>query len=60
MLERLGKAAREATASPEVQAKLGKLGVRVQGSTAAEMQALLERDTRLWGQVIRAAKIEPE
>ncbi len=60
VLERLGQAVRAATAAPEVQAKLGKLGMRVQGSTPAEMQALLERETRRWGLVIRAAKIEPE
>ncbi len=60
VLERLGQAVRAATTAPEVQAKLGKLGMRVQGSTPAEMQTLLERETRRWGLVIRAAKIEPE
>ena len=60
VLERLGRAAREAVASPEVQAKLGKLGMRLQGSTADELQALLGSEIKRWGAVIRAAKIEPE
>lgn len=60
VLDKLGRAAREAVASPEVQAKLGKLGMRLQGSSAAELQALLASEIKRWGDVIRAAKIEPE
>lgn len=56
----LGRAAREAVASPAVQEKLGKAGMRLQASTAAELQALLGSEIRRWGEVIRAAKIEPE
>jgi tripartite-type tricarboxylate transporter receptor subunit TctC len=60
VLATLGKAAREAVASAEVQARLGKLGMRLQGSTPAELQALLGSEIQRWGAVIRAAKIEPE
>ena len=60
VLARLGAAAREAVASPAVRERLGKLGMRVQGSTPAELQALLGREIQRWGGVIRAAKIEPE
>ena len=60
VLATLGKAAREAVASAEVQARLGKLGMRLQGSTPAELQALLASEIQRWGAVIRAAKIEPE
>ena len=60
VVERLNKAAREAVASPEVQAKLGKIGVQVQASSPAELQALLGGEIKRWGDVIRAAKIEPE
>jgi len=60
VLERLGRAAQEALAAPAVQQQLLKLGVRVQGSTPAELQALLASEARRWGEVIRAAKIEPE
>jgi ATP-dependent Lhr-like helicase len=54
------QAAREAVASAEVQTRLGKLGMRLQGSTPAELQALLGSEIQRWGAVIRAAKIEPE
>lgn len=60
VLEVLGKAAREAVASAAVREKLGKLGMRVQGSSPAELQALLASEIQRWGGVIRAAKIEPE
>jgi tripartite-type tricarboxylate transporter receptor subunit TctC len=60
VVDRLGRAAREAVASAEVQARLGKLGMRLQGSTPAELQALLGSEIQRWGAVIRAAKIEPE
>jgi tripartite-type tricarboxylate transporter receptor subunit TctC len=56
----LGKAVREAVASAAVREKLGKLGMRVQGSSPAELQALLGSEIQRWGGVIRAAKIEPE
>ena len=60
VLDKLGRAARDAVASPEVQARLGKLGMRLQSSTGAELQALLGSEIKRWGAVIRAAKIEPE
>ena len=56
----LGRAAREAVASPDVQARLGKLGMRLAGSSPAELQALLGSEIRRWGEVIKAARIEPE
>lgn len=56
----LAKAVQEAVASAAVREKLGKLGMRVQGSSPAELQALLAGEIQRWGGVIRAAKIEPE
>ena len=56
----LNRAARAAVATPAVQAQLGRLGVRLQASTPAELQALLASEVTRWGTVIRAAKIEPE
>jgi tripartite-type tricarboxylate transporter receptor subunit TctC len=56
----LGRAARDAVAAPAVRDKLAKLGMRVQGSTPAELQALLGSEIQRWSVVIRAAKIEPE
>jgi tripartite-type tricarboxylate transporter receptor subunit TctC len=60
VIDKLNRAAREAVAAPAVQDKLGKLGVRLAASTPAELQALLAAEIRRWGDVIRAAKIEPE
>ena len=60
VVERLNRAARAAVASPDVQEKLGRLGVQVQASSPAELQALLASEIRRWGDVIRAAKIDPE
>jgi tripartite-type tricarboxylate transporter receptor subunit TctC len=56
----LNRAAREAVASPAVQDRLGKLGMRLGAGTPAELQALLVSEIARWGAVIRAAKIEPE
>jgi tripartite-type tricarboxylate transporter receptor subunit TctC len=56
----LNRAAREAVASPAVHDKLGKLGMRLAASTPAEQDALLAGEIKRWGDVIRAAKIEPE
>ncbi len=60
VVERLGKAARDALASPALRDKLGQLGMRVQGSSPAELQALLGNEIKRWGEVIRKAGIEPE
>jgi tripartite-type tricarboxylate transporter receptor subunit TctC len=56
----LNRAVRDAVASPLVQDKLGKLGMRLGAGTPAELEALLGSEIRRWGDVIRAAKIEPE
>ncbi len=60
VLDKLGRAAREAVASSDVQARLGKLGMRLAASTPAELQALLGSEIKRWGDVIKAAKIDPE
>lgn len=60
VVDRLNRALREAVATPAVQERLGKLGMRLQAGTPAELQALLGSEIRRWGEVIRAAKIEPE
>jgi tripartite-type tricarboxylate transporter receptor subunit TctC len=56
----LNRAAREAIASPAVKDKLAKLGMRAAASSPAELQQLLASEIKRWGDVIRAAKIEPE
>jgi tripartite-type tricarboxylate transporter receptor subunit TctC len=60
VIERLGAAAREALVAPATRDKLARLGLRLQGSTPAEMLALLASEMQRWSAVIRAAKIEPE
>ncbi len=60
IVDRLNRALREAVATPAVQERLGKLGMRLQAGTPAELQALLGSEIKRWGEVIRAAKIEPE
>jgi len=60
VIERLQRAANEAIASPAVQAKLKEMGVRPQAGTPAQLGALLSSEIKHWGDVIRAAKIDPE
>ena len=60
VIEALNNAAHEAVSNAAVQDRLGRLGMRLQAGTPAELQALLGSEIRRWGDVIRAAKIEPE
>jgi tripartite-type tricarboxylate transporter receptor subunit TctC len=60
VIELLNLAVREAVASPSVQDKLGPLGMRVASSTPVEVERLLAGEIKRWGDVIRAAKIDPE
>ena len=55
----LNRAVRDAVAAPAVQDKLATVGMRLAASTPAELQALLASEIRRWGEVIRAARIEP-
>jgi tripartite-type tricarboxylate transporter receptor subunit TctC len=60
VMERLNQAVREALASPSMRSQLEPLGVRLQPSTPAEARALVVNEIKRWGDVIRAAKIEPQ
>ena len=60
VIDRLNKAANDALKQPEVQQQLQKLGVRPQGGTPEQMQALLASEIRRWSAVIAAAKIEKQ
>jgi tripartite-type tricarboxylate transporter receptor subunit TctC len=60
VVDRLNRAVHEAVAMPAVRDKLGALGMRLQAGTPAELQALLASEIKRWGDVIRAARIEPE
>jgi tripartite-type tricarboxylate transporter receptor subunit TctC len=60
VLERLNQAVQEALASPKVRSALEPLGVRLQASTPPQAQALVIAEIKRWGEVIRAAKIQPQ
>ena len=60
VIARLNRAATDAVAEPAVQQHLQALGVRAQAGTPKQLEALLAAEIRRWGEVIRAAKIEPE
>ena len=60
VIDKLGRAARDAVVSAAVRGRLESLGMRLQGSTPAELQALLTTEIKRWGDVLRAARIEPE
>jgi tripartite-type tricarboxylate transporter receptor subunit TctC len=60
VIEVLNRAVREAVATPAVHERMGKLGMRLQAGSPAEMQALLAGEIKRWGEVIRAAKIEAQ
>ncbi|MET0335680.1 MAG: tripartite tricarboxylate transporter substrate binding protein [Rhizobacter sp.] len=60
VIDALNRAAREAVGSPAVRDKLAKLGMRVSGSSPADLEKLLASEIERWGAVIRSAKIEPE
>ena len=60
VVDRLNTAAREAVTSPAVKKRLQELGVRAQAGTPEQLKTLLAGEIKRWGEVIRAAKIEPE
>jgi tripartite-type tricarboxylate transporter receptor subunit TctC len=59
-IERLQRTATQAVAQAEVRDTLRDLGVRAQAGTPADQAALLDREIRHWGEVVRAAGIQPE
>ncbi len=60
VIARLNQAALDALKTAAVQDRLTSLGVRPQGSTPEQLQSLLAGEIKRWGEVIRAAKIEPQ
>ena len=60
IIERLNGTAREAVASPAVQDKLGRLGMRLAAGTPADLQGLLAGEIKRWAEVIARSKIQPE
>ena len=58
VVAKIGKAARDALATPAVTKRLQELGVRAQAGTPAQLDTLLHHEIRRWRDVIQAAKIE--
>ena len=59
LLDRLNKAVNEILAEPSLKAKFAELGVQPVGGTRAETDALITRERQRWGELIRAAGIQP-
>jgi tripartite-type tricarboxylate transporter receptor subunit TctC len=55
VVERLGAAVREALKSPEIQERLGQLGLEVRPSTPAEMNDIVRTQFNTWGPVVKAS-----
>ena len=60
VVARINQAAQQALVDPNAQRRLRDLGVRAQGGSSQQLQALLAGEVKRWAAVIRAAKIEPE
>ena len=59
LLDRLNKAVNEILAEPSLKAKFAELGVQPVGGTRAETEGLITRERQRWGELIRAAGIQP-
>ena len=60
VIERLRRATQEAAQQAALRSTLRELGVKARSSSPAELQALLASEIRHWGEVVKAARIEPE
>jgi tripartite-type tricarboxylate transporter receptor subunit TctC len=60
ILRRLGTALAAATDDPALRARMAQQGVDLETGDAAQVTALLARETTLWGELIRTANIRPE
>ena len=60
VVAKIGKAARDALATPAVMKRLQELGVRAQAGTPVQLDTLLNAEIRRWRDVLQAAKIEPQ
>jgi len=60
ILRRLGTALAAATEDPALRARMAQQGVDLETGDAAQVAALLARETTLWGELIRTASIRPE
>jgi len=59
LLDRLNKAVNEILTEQSLKAKFAELGVQPVGGTRAETEGLIIRERQRWGELIRAADIQP-
>ena len=57
IVAKLSKAANEVLKSPETQAHFGKISLTAAGGTPAEAKAFFQKETEVWGKVIKDANI---
>ena len=57
IVKRLSVAVQEAYKKPQVQTTFSDRGVESVASTPAQLSALIQRDTELWGQVVKAGNV---
>jgi tripartite-type tricarboxylate transporter receptor subunit TctC len=57
ILKRLSAAVQETYKRPQVQAAFADRGVEAVASTPEQLNALIRRDTELWGQVVKAGNV---
>ncbi|HVX92209.1 MAG TPA: tripartite tricarboxylate transporter substrate binding protein [Xanthobacteraceae bacterium] len=60
IIAKLNKAVNEALKSPELQDHFKKLSLTPAGGTPEDMAELIKADTKLWGDVVRAANIQTQ
>jgi tripartite-type tricarboxylate transporter receptor subunit TctC len=54
-LRQLNAAVNKALEAPEVKERFAKLGLEPTGGSAADLVALMKRDTERWGPVVKAS-----
>ena len=57
IIAKLNKAVDEVLESPEAQAHFAAINLRAVGGTPAEATAFIRKETRVWGDVIKAAGV---
>jgi len=60
ILKRLSQAVQDAYKRPQVQTGFADRGVEAVSSTPEQLNALIRRDTELWGQVVKAGNVTLE
>src|SRR5471030_580389 len=59
IIAKLNKAINEVLNSPEAQAHFAKINLHAAGGTPAEAKTFLKKETQVWGDVIKQARVQP-